>query len=203
LRSDAGLPDAAAAALPDAAAATRERRGEGKAARKRAPGTALGPWDERDRGHDPVATILAQNQIRVPELVPLRHQRMAESPWTFYRGAAAVMAADLASRPHSGLTAQLCGDAHVINFGLWATPERNLSLPAAARSPGCARTRTRATTPGSPRRPPPARARMPRRRLPVAGGALPWQRVIILCPSRHIRPVWAQDHGHPCHMPES
>ena len=62
------------------------------------------------------------------DLVPIRHGRMAASPWTYFRGAAAVMAADLASRPHSGLTVQLCGDAHVLNFGLWATPERQLSF---------------------------------------------------------------------------
>jgi len=71
-------------------------------------------------------TILAQNKIRVPELVPVRLQRMAASPWNYYRGAAAVMAADLACQPDSGLMVQLCGDAHVLNFGLWATPERNL-----------------------------------------------------------------------------
>ncbi len=73
-----------------------------------------------------MATIVAQNAIRVPELIPIRHGRMAASPWTFYRGAAAVMAADLASQPDSGLVVQFCGDAHVLNFGLWATPERNL-----------------------------------------------------------------------------
>jgi uncharacterized protein (DUF2252 family) len=76
----------------------------------------------------PCTSILDQNQIRVPELVPIRHQRMAVSAWNFYRGAAAVMAADLACQPHSGLEVQLCGDAHVLNFGLWATPERNLSF---------------------------------------------------------------------------
>jgi uncharacterized protein (DUF2252 family) len=69
---------------------------------------------------------VAQNEIRVPELVPIRHYRMAASPWNYYRGAAAVMAGDLASQPDSGLIVQLCGDAHVLNFGLWATPERNL-----------------------------------------------------------------------------
>ena len=72
--------------------------------------------------------MLAQNAVRAPDLVPIRHGRMAASPWTYYRGAAAVMAADLASRPDSGLTVQLCGDAHVLNFGLWATPERQLSF---------------------------------------------------------------------------
>ena len=88
----------------------------------------LGYWAEADRGHDALETILAQNQLRVPELVPIRHQRMAVSTWNYYRGAAAVMAADLASQPSSGLTVQLCGDAHILNFGLWATPERNLSF---------------------------------------------------------------------------
>jgi uncharacterized protein (DUF2252 family) len=78
------------------------------------------------RGHDALGTVLAQNSIRVPELLPIRHHRMALSAWNYYRGAAAVMAADLASQPDSGLTVQLCGDAHVLNFGLWATPERNL-----------------------------------------------------------------------------
>jgi len=89
---------------------------------------ALGSWLEEDRGHDALETILAQNQIRDPQLVPIRHHRMAASAWNYYRGAAAVMAADLAARPDSGLTVQLCGDAHVLNFGLWATPERNLSF---------------------------------------------------------------------------
>jgi uncharacterized protein (DUF2252 family) len=75
-----------------------------------------------------LAAILAQNQTRDPDLVPIRHQRMAVSPWNYYRGAAAVMAADLACQPDSGLMVQLGGDAHVLNFGLWATPERNLSF---------------------------------------------------------------------------
>jgi len=88
----------------------------------------LGYWAEDDRGHDALDTILAQNRLRVPELVPIRHQRMAVSAWNYYRGAAAVMAADLASQPNSGLMVQLCGDAHILNFGLWATPERNLSF---------------------------------------------------------------------------
>ena len=104
------------------------RSAVGKAARKSAPRTGLGAWSEKDRGHDPLATLLVQNEIRVPELVPIRHYRMASSPWNYYRGAAAVMAADLAAQPDTGVTVQLCGDAHVLNFGLWATPERNLSF---------------------------------------------------------------------------
>jgi len=90
--------------------------------------SALGYWAEDDRGQDALETVLAQSRLRVPELVPIRHQRMAVSAWNYYRGAAAVMAADLASQPSSGLMVQLCGDAHILNFGLWATPERNLSF---------------------------------------------------------------------------
>jgi uncharacterized protein (DUF2252 family) len=116
------------AAPPDLPATSDERRASGKAARKRVRRGALGHWTEADRGHDALQTILAQNKIRVPELVPIRHHRMAISSWNFYRGAAAVMAADLASQPDSGLTVQLGGDAHVLNFGLWATPERNLAF---------------------------------------------------------------------------
>ncbi len=116
------------AAKHDLAATAAERRQIGRQARVLAPRVGLGDWDERARGHDPVDTLVAQNEIRLPELHSLRHQRMALSPWNFYRGAAAVMAADLASRPHSRIVVQLCGDAHVLNFGLWATPERNLNF---------------------------------------------------------------------------
>src|SRR5215472_3045558 len=121
-------PPRSAGVLHDLPATSGERRACGRAARKQARRGGLGNWEEGDRGHDALETILAQNQIRVPELVPLRHHRMAASPWNYYRGAAAVMASDLASQPHSGLMVQLCGDAHVLNFGLWATPERNLSF---------------------------------------------------------------------------
>jgi uncharacterized protein (DUF2252 family) len=117
-----------AAVLADLPATDGERRAFGRAARKRVRRGTLGCWAEDDRGHDALETILAQSQLRVPELVPIRHQRMAVSAWNYYRGAAAVMAADLASQPSSGLMVQLCGDAHILNFGLWATPERNLSF---------------------------------------------------------------------------
>src|SRR5690348_6117384 len=112
----------------DLAATSKERRAMGKAARKRVRRGTLGYWAEKDRRNDALEAILAQNQIRVPELAPVRHQRMAASPWNYYRGAAAVMAGDLACHPDRGLMVQLCGDAHVLNFGLWATPERNLSF---------------------------------------------------------------------------
>jgi len=111
------------AQLPSAA----ERRAAGRAARERLKRNELASWERTDAAN-PVAIISGQNEIRLAELVPLRHSRMAESPWAYYRGAAAVMAADLASRPDTGLTVQLCGDAHILNFGLWATPERRLSF---------------------------------------------------------------------------
>jgi uncharacterized protein (DUF2252 family) len=75
---------------------------------------------------DPVAILRAQDANRIPELVPVRYERMLVSPFTFYRGAAALMAADLGQAPHTGLTVQLCGDAHLSNFGLFASPERRL-----------------------------------------------------------------------------
>jgi uncharacterized protein (DUF2252 family) len=117
-----------AAMLADLPGTEGERRASGRAARKRVRRGMLGYWAEDDRGHDALETILAQNRLRLPGLLGLRHQRMAASAWNYYRGAAAVMAADLASQPSSGLMVQLCGDAHILNFGLWATPERNLSF---------------------------------------------------------------------------
>jgi len=110
------------------AVSSADRRAVGRAARKRVPRRRLGDWDPAARGHDALAAVLAQNETRVPDLVPIRMSRMSASPWTYYRGAAAVMAADLAASPHSGIDVQLCGDAHVLNFGLWATPERQLSF---------------------------------------------------------------------------
>ncbi|RTL65801.1 MAG: DUF2252 domain-containing protein [Pseudonocardiaceae bacterium] len=101
---------------------------DGRAARERAPRRAFGEWTPSLRSLDVLDILKAQNTIRALDLVPVRWGRMSATPWTFFRGAAAVMAADLAARPHTGLTVQLCGDAHLLNFGLWATPERNLSF---------------------------------------------------------------------------
>jgi uncharacterized protein (DUF2252 family) len=109
--------------LPSAA----ERRAAGRAARERLKRSELASW-ERTSTTNPVGIISTQNEIRLAELLPIRHSRMAESPWAYYRGAAAVMAADLSSRADTGLTVQLGGDAHILNFGLWATPERRLSF---------------------------------------------------------------------------
>ena len=75
---------------------------------------------------DPVALLEQQAVTRVPELVPIRYGRMLVSPFTFYRGAALIMAADLAGTPRSGITTQVCGDAHLMNFGVFASPERRL-----------------------------------------------------------------------------
>ncbi len=102
-----------------------ERGAVGKAARKRAPLTDHSRL-ELAGSRDPVGLLLGQARSRVPELVPLRHGRMLVSPFTFYRGAALPMAADLAATPSSGLRVQLCGDAHLANFGAFASPERRL-----------------------------------------------------------------------------
>ncbi|MEW2033502.1 DUF2252 domain-containing protein [Streptomyces roseifaciens] len=103
-----------------------ERAACGKAARHRMPRSAHARFEPpADRG-DPVEILKRQSADRVPELVPIRYGRMLESPFAFYRGAAAVMAADLGARPTTGIEAQLCGDAHLLNFGLFASPERHL-----------------------------------------------------------------------------
>ena len=102
-----------------------ERAAHGRAARAdvpRASHSALDALAERD----PVAIITAEDESRVPELVPIRHGRMLVSPFTFYRGAAGIMAHDLAPTPRSGLKVQLCGDAHLSNFGGFASPDRAL-----------------------------------------------------------------------------
>jgi uncharacterized protein (DUF2252 family) len=102
-----------------------DRVARGKDARAVAPLDSQAEFTP-GRGRDPVGLLLGQAQSRVPELVPVRHGRMLVSPFTFYRGAALPMAADLAGTPASGLRVQLCGDAHLSNFGAYASPERNL-----------------------------------------------------------------------------
>jgi uncharacterized protein (DUF2252 family) len=103
-----------------------EREAAGKAARSKAPRKSHATWKPDPKRPDPVKTLERQDATRVPELVPIRHGRMVVSPFTFYRGAAAVMAADLAATPSSGLTVQLCGDAHLSNFGAFMAPDRRL-----------------------------------------------------------------------------
>jgi uncharacterized protein (DUF2252 family) len=103
-----------------------ERRAQGRAARERVPRQSHAGWEPAADRFDPVALLEQQNVTREPDLVPVRHGRMMVSPFTFYRGAAKIMAADLAQTPNAGLTVQLCGDAHLSNFGAFGSPERNL-----------------------------------------------------------------------------
>jgi uncharacterized protein (DUF2252 family) len=98
----------------------------GKSLRAAVPRTSQGVWKKPANRADPVAQLQASDPERLPELLPVRYGRMLVSPFTFYRGAAGVMAADLATMPVSGLRVQACGDCHLLNFGGFATPERNI-----------------------------------------------------------------------------
>ncbi|MFK4101038.1 DUF2252 domain-containing protein [Streptomyces sp. NPDC019531] len=115
------VPSAFTASLSPA-----ERAAYGRNARRRASRSSHGWYETAQERPDPIEVIVRQSDERVPELVPIRYGRMLESPFRFYRGAAAVMAADLAPLPSTGLQAQLCGDAHPLNFRLLASPERRL-----------------------------------------------------------------------------
>ncbi|MFB6805597.1 DUF2252 domain-containing protein [Streptomyces sp. NPDC056387] len=103
-----------------------ERAEAGRAARRRTPRSRNAEFEPPADRPDPLDVLEGQSADRVPELVPIRYGRMVESPFRFYRGAAAVMAGDLANTPDSGLRVQLCGDAHMLNYGLLGSPERNL-----------------------------------------------------------------------------
>jgi len=103
-----------------------ERTAQGLDARERALPSSHAGWTPAPGRPDPVALIMEQNLRRDPDLVPVRHGRMKASPFTFYRGAAAIMAADLEPTPTAGLDVQLCGDAHLSNFGVFGSPERQL-----------------------------------------------------------------------------
>ena len=105
-----------------------ERVARGQAARAEVPRSAHAELDPGPKRPDPIALLEAQAKSRVPELVPIRYGRMLVSPFTFYRGAALIMAADLATTPTTGLQAQLCGDAHLSNFGVFGTPERRMDF---------------------------------------------------------------------------
>ena len=103
-----------------------ERYASGKALRARCPRESHAGWKAPAKRRDAVELVLAAEKGRLPELLPLRHGRMVRSAFTFYRGAALTMAADLASTPSSGVRVQCCGDAHLCNFGGFATPERKV-----------------------------------------------------------------------------
>ena len=121
VRPEPGSADATPTVLT-----ANERTERGRAARAAVSRSAHGEFTPDPARPDPVALLGAEDATRVPELLPIRYGRMAVSPFTFYRGAAAVMASDLAGTPDSGLTVQLCGDAHLSNFGFFASPERRL-----------------------------------------------------------------------------
>ena len=106
--------------------AVDERQARGNQAREAAPLLTHLGWVPASGRRDPVALLEEQDAAREPDLVPVRHGRMMVSPFTFYRGAARIMAEDLAATPVAGLTVQLCGDAHLSNFGVFASPERRL-----------------------------------------------------------------------------
>jgi len=114
----------AAVAVPHLSVAERVARG--KAARAEVPRSSHAVFEPSSTRADPVELLERQAKTRVPELVPIRYGRMLVSPFTFYRGAAMIMANDLATTPRSGLTVQCCGDAHLSNFGVFASPERRL-----------------------------------------------------------------------------
>ena len=103
-----------------------ERLAAGRKLRERLPRSSHASWTPPARRRDPMDILEESNQGRVPELVPIRYGRMLRSPFTFLRGSAALMAYDLATTPSTGLRVQACGDCHLLNFGLFATPERNL-----------------------------------------------------------------------------
>jgi uncharacterized protein (DUF2252 family) len=126
-----GRPESAHAggngALPAVAhLSVAERAAHGKAARAEVPRSSHASYDPPRRRPDPIKLLERQAKTRVPGLVPIRYGRMLVSPFTFYRGAALIMASDLATTPRSGLHVQCCGDAHLSNFGVFASPERRL-----------------------------------------------------------------------------
>ena len=106
---------------------SREQRvAKGKAARAEVPRSSHADFPVGPDRPDPLSLLEGQGLDRVPELLPIRYGRMASSAFAFFRGAALPMASDLARTPRSGLTVQACGDAHLANFGAFASPERNL-----------------------------------------------------------------------------
>jgi hypothetical protein len=104
----------------------RQRHERGRAARRLVPRGSHAQWAPMSDRPDPVDLLEAQAKDRIQELLPIRYGRMMASPFAFLRGSTIVMANDLAGTPKSGIQAQLCGDAHLLNFGAYASPERSL-----------------------------------------------------------------------------
>jgi uncharacterized protein (DUF2252 family) len=125
-RKSANTRSGKPAAAPQRDANRRDRYAAGKALRDRVPRQAHGEWKPPRNRHDPVELVIASSKGRVAELIPIRYGRMSASPFTFYRGTALNMAADLAHTPVTGIRTQVCGDCHLMNFGGFATPERRV-----------------------------------------------------------------------------
>src|SRR6266576_2469791 len=104
----------------------KERRAQGKVLREKCPRTSHGEWKSRPRSQDPIRLLQQSDVGRIPGLIQLRYERMSESPFKFFRGTAIIQARDLANSPVSGITVHACGDCHLSNFGVFATPERTL-----------------------------------------------------------------------------
>jgi len=122
VEQDPNLSPAAA----QAAVSYRQRHERGRGARRVVPRGGQAEWAPAPDRPDPIDLLEAQARDRIPELMPIRYSRMMASPFAFMRGSAIVMAHDLASTPRTGIQAQLCGDAHLLNFGAYASPERAL-----------------------------------------------------------------------------
>jgi hypothetical protein len=113
-------------ASPPEFSSRKERLAAGKALREAVPREHHAAWKPAPERRDPIEVLDEPNRDRMPELVPIRYGRMLRSPFTFLRGSAGLMAYDLSTTPSTGLRVQACGDCHLLNFGLFATPERNL-----------------------------------------------------------------------------
>src|SRR5262245_33457612 len=121
-----GNKDMKRARSPNEPLTRKERKAVGKALRDKCSRRSHAPWHAPRNRRDPVELLIQSSRDRIPNLLPIRYGRMMQSPFAFYRGAAAIMAADLAHTPTTGIRVQACGDCHLLNFGGFATPERNI-----------------------------------------------------------------------------
>ena len=126
MKADAGNRARVATLSPADRRPAAERLAEGRALRDLVPRTSHAGWRRPPRRRNPVDILIETSKGRLPELLPIRYGRMLQSPFTFYRGAAAIMASDLSTTPTTGVRVQACGDCHLVNFGGFATPERRI-----------------------------------------------------------------------------
>ncbi|QRO02198.1 DUF2252 domain-containing protein [Archangium violaceum] len=126
VRHDLTEPEPGPPLVPELIPDRRERKRQGRVLREKTPREEHARWQPPADRPDPIALLEASNSGRLPSLVPIRHARMLEDPFAFLRGSAIIMANDLAHTPNTGVKVQACGDAHLANFGMYATPERNV-----------------------------------------------------------------------------